>query len=436
MSIDECVILSDGKYSMESKVRRLSVHNNTSLPTMMNMPKLRSLTIFELGGVAIDWMPSISRYHLLRVLDLRGSHLKDLSRLGFVGSLSHLRYLRLSSLSTRGANRLPVEIGKLRLLQTLDLFDTAVEELPSSIIGLRQLVCVRGPARVGPERLALTLPDGMKNLTSLEVVDLAAVESKCIAEELGHLTQLRVLGIKVNFGMVFNDLMAYCEALVESLGKLKKIESLLIDCCFDIDLDGSMEEPLGNLRRLCIYDPMMLPTWIKPASVPILSYLDIRVQCERRDDIRVLGALPCLRHLKFNVKYGPMNTHRAWSDSDDDEAVERRRFAAGPDAFPSLVSCEFECGVHAQSVAPSLFPPGSMPRLQDLCLRINTYDFSGGELFSLDDLALAHLTSLRSLTHALCLSGREVKELRRSVKQRVRHEVAVHPNNIRLVQRY
>ncbi|CAL4980721.1 unnamed protein product [Urochloa decumbens] len=432
----------DEKYSMESKIRRLSVHNNTSWPTMMNMPKLRSLTIFKPAGVEIDWMASLSRYHLLRVLDLQGCRLKDLSSLGFVGSLSHLRYLCLSS-SNRVADRLPEEIGKLRFLQTLDLSDTAVDELPSSIIGLRQLMCIHGPARFGPEDVVLTLPDGMKNLTSLEVVDRAAVESKCIAEELGHLTQLRVLGIKVLFIILVKDVMAHCEALVKSLGKLKKIESLEIHCCFLLNLDGSMEEPLGNLRRLCICDPTVLPTWIKPASVPILSYLDLRVKYERRDDIMVLGALPCLRHLKFEVTDAPIITCGGWSSDSDDEApdphalwlgwiqqaMERRRFVAGTDAFPSAVSCEFHSGTGAQSVVPSLFPPGAMPRLQHLGLSINEEDFGSRGLFSLDDLALAHLTSLRRLTFRL--RGDEAREVRRSVKQRVRHEVAVHPNNLR-----
>ncbi|CAN6372406.1 unnamed protein product [Urochloa humidicola] len=435
MSTDECVILGDGKHSMESKVRRLSVHNNTSLPTLMNMPKLRSVTIFELAGVAIDWMPSLSHYHLLRVLDLRGSHLKDLSGLGFVGSLSHLRYLRLSSSNYGCADRLPVQIGNLRFLQTLDLSETAVEELPSSIIGVRQLMCIHGPKHYGSKDVVLTLPDGIKNLSSLEVVDRVAVKSKCTAEELGHLTQLRVLEVRVQFGMLLVDVMAYWEALLESLGKLKKIESLEIISCFNIDLNGSMEEPLGNLRRLRIYDSRVLPTWIKPASVPILSYLNLWVKYERRDDIRVLGALPCLRHLRFEVGYGPMNTRPAWSDSDDEapkpQAVEQRRFVAEPDAFPSAVTCEFDYdGGVATSVVPSLFPPGSMPRLQHLGLRINVEDFVGGGLFSLDDLALAHLTSLQSLNLDVASRG-VTAEVRRSVEQRVRHEVAVHPNNLR-----
>ncbi|CAO2149252.1 unnamed protein product [Urochloa humidicola] len=428
LSTDECFVVGDGKYSMESKIRRLSVHNNTSWPTMMNMPKLRSLTIFDPAGVAIDWMPSLSRYHLLRVLDLQGCKLKDLSRLGFVGSLFHLRYLRLSSSSKsdvfldryRDADRLPVEIGKLQFLQTLDLSDTTVREFPSSIIGLRQLMCIHCPAYFELKDEVLLLPHGLKNFTSLEVVDRAAVVSECIAEELGHLTQLRVLGLMVMFA-------TRSEALVESLGKLKKIESLRIDSSLDANLNGSMEEPLGNLRRLCIYNAMMLPTWIKPALVPILSYLDIWVGHEQRDDIRVLGALPCLRHLKFKVMFAP-----EWYDSDSEdpefEPVERRRFVAGPDSFPSVVSCQFESWDGAQSVVPSLFPPGSMPRLQHLGLMTNPGDFGAGRMFSLDDLALAHLTSLQSLT--LLDAFGWTSEKSRSVEQRVRHEVAVHPNNL------
>jgi len=109
-------ILGDGKHSLESKhqVRWLSLlnNNNTAWP-VMKMPKLRSLTIFKPAGVAIDPMtPSLSCYHLLRVLDLQGCNVEDLASLGLVGSLTHLRYLGLPSSSKRSA-KLPIEIGKL-----------------------------------------------------------------------------------------------------------------------------------------------------------------------------------------------------------------------------------------------------------------------------------------------------------------------------------
>jgi disease resistance protein RPM1 len=74
---------------MESKVRWLSLYNNSTAWATTKMPKLRSLTIFTPDDAVIDPTPSISRYLLLRVLDLRDYELNDLASLGFVGSLSH-----------------------------------------------------------------------------------------------------------------------------------------------------------------------------------------------------------------------------------------------------------------------------------------------------------------------------------------------------------
>jgi len=118
---------------MESKVRRLSLHNNSTTWPTIKMPKLRSLTIFPPAGVVIDPTPFLSRYLLLRVLDLQGCKLNDLASLRFVGILSHLQYLGLPSTEGDGPCQLPVEIGKLRFLQTLDLYETRVEELPPSV---------------------------------------------------------------------------------------------------------------------------------------------------------------------------------------------------------------------------------------------------------------------------------------------------------------
>jgi disease resistance protein RPM1 len=120
LSKEECFITTisgdDGKHSLDSKqVRRLSLHDDTFDWPSMNMPKLRSLTIFKPAAVVviIPTPPSLS-YHLLRVLDLGGEKVDDLACLGFLGSLSHLRYLRLSSSGVAGVDRLPEEIGKLR----------------------------------------------------------------------------------------------------------------------------------------------------------------------------------------------------------------------------------------------------------------------------------------------------------------------------------
>jgi disease resistance protein RPM1 len=116
-------------------------------------------------------------------------------------------------------DQLPVEVGKLRFLQTLDLTGTRVKELPSIVIrGLGQLMCLRG-SWIGEGNTRL--PYGLKKLTSLAVLEDVVVTSGRIAEQLGHLTELRVL--KLSTEEADKDEWTACsESLLESLGKLTK----------------------------------------------------------------------------------------------------------------------------------------------------------------------------------------------------------------------
>jgi disease resistance protein RPM1 len=433
------VVLGDGKRFLGRKqeVRRLSLHSYIAWPAM-NMQKMRSLTIFKpavstfkpadvvVGGS----MPSLSSYHLLRVLDLRDYKVKDLASMGFVGSLSHLRYLGLSTSARKerrlGADPLPVELGKLQFLQTLDVSETKVE-VPSSIIaGIRQLMCLRGRGVYFPESTSLSF-GGLKNLTSLKVLESAVVTSEHIAKELGYLTRLRVLEVSVRIphlmGKIYgghDEWSACTNALVESLVKLKEIESLhirynnFIPLCFN----GSMEEPLGNLRKLRIDRAQMVPTWIGSSSLPSLTHLYILAIHERTAYIiQVLGKLPCLRHLNLIVTRVRK------------EKLMGGRCVVERDAFPCLVRCEFRV---PGGMAPSMFPRGAMPKLQDFTFNIELKQFWGGTgSATVDDMALDHLPSLRSVTVSSLhyFGGDEArKDKVEGVRRRLEHEAAVHPN--------
>jgi disease resistance protein RPM1 len=410
LSEEECFITAGlgSDVITESKVRWLSLHDQIGWPTM-KMPKLRSLTIFREAGIEIDPMPpSFSSYRLLRVLDLRSFYLNNLASMGFIGTLSHLRYLGLSSRHAENTS-LPDEIGKLHFLQTLDVSKTRVSKLPSSITKLQQLMCLRGGGKTflfSPGGF-LRLPDGLKKLTSLEVLESVNVQSESMAAELGHLTQLRVLKVIMRTSG---------KVLMESLGKLTKLQTLYIESGFfkRVDLNFSVEEPLllGSLRWLHLHSITLVPTWFRPASLPSLSYLHMVVKQEQREDIQVLGTLPCLTYLHFGVL--------------GYKALER--CAVGPNAFPHLVKCEFYIG---GGVVPRTFQGGAMPRLQEFAFGIKEEEFGNRRRGpTVHDMVLSHLPSLRTVTVRgdACFYS-ERNDRAKKLREKLEHEAAVHPNH-------
>ncbi|CAO2142951.1 unnamed protein product [Urochloa humidicola] len=388
--------------SSGSKIRRLSLHN-TTWPTM-EMPKLRSLiTMFT--SATTNSMPSLSCCHLLRVLDHQSCNHKDHPSLRFVGNLFHLRYLSLAGTEYDG--EFPVEMGKLQFLQTLDISLAQINELPSSIVGLRQLICLRVPRKT-------RLPNGLRCLKNIEDLERVTVDSAFMAEELGHLMQLRKLSVwlrRDKDGIWDENL---CTALVSSLAKLHKIQNLQVITSHDVaaDLQGSVESSLDNMRYISIKRATSLPTFICPASLPLLSSLDIHMDLVRTDDIRVLGMLQALRLLHVEVS--------------GVQVLER--FMVSPGAFPSAVTCSFS----SFSIAPSAFPPGAMPNLKEFTFSIRLEDFAGGNFVG-DDLALGHLPSLRHLDVSLVGEQDVSEEVVTEVEEKLRHEADVHCNHPNII---
>jgi len=228
-----------------------------------------------------------------------------------------------------------------------------------------------------------TLPNGLRNLTSLEELWWAVVDSAHTAEELGHLTQLRIITVLLKLDKEAGCDEGICKALVESLGKLQNIRHLEVTTDSRVmNLEGSRES-LGNLSYLSIYRISSLPTWINPGSLLLLSFLEIEVAHQvRREDIQVLGMLQALRILEVSV-------------SGNNRQV-LGRFMVGPDAFPCARTCIFD----GFQTVPSMFPRGAMPRLETFRFHICLQDFFQGE-FTTDDLALDLLPSLRTVSVGL-----------------------------------
>jgi disease resistance protein RPM1 len=310
----------------------------------------------------------------------------------------------LNLTDTGYAGELPREIGKLQFLQTLDFNRTGIKEVPLSVFGLRQLMSLY----VG-DSTRLPTTSGLRNLSSLEQLQMN-VDSAYIAEELGHLTQLRLLSVMLRKDLEGRWDESMCRVLVGSLGKLHKIQTLVVQIADDVevDLEGSVDS-LWNLSHLFIYETSRFPTWIDPTSFLLLSYLEIKVGQVRSEDIKVLGMLQALRVMEVKVAAAK-------------QVFER--FMISADAFPCVTRCRFS----GFSMVPSMFPPGAMPRLQRFKFDIRQEDFSDSEI-TVDDLALSHLPSLQTVRVRLDGEDTVSEELAMKVEEALRNEGRAHPNH-------
>ncbi|GJN05075.1 hypothetical protein PR202_ga22676 [Eleusine coracana subsp. coracana] len=187
----------DNKQQLVSEscnVRRLAIQKTSvehnSWVAAGHMSQMRS---FVASLCDISMKLPLSRFQVLRVLALEyceftteSHHLKHLE------SLAHLRYLGLNHTPTV---ELPEEIGCLKFLQTLDLQKAGIEELPSSIRQVTQLMCLRG------DYTTRAPPDGIiSKLTSLEelwIFPASADRFRSFVRELGNLWELRTLRTRI-----------------------------------------------------------------------------------------------------------------------------------------------------------------------------------------------------------------------------------------------
>ncbi|EEE56751.1 hypothetical protein OsJ_06284 [Oryza sativa Japonica Group] len=279
---------------------------------------------------------------------------------------------------------------------------------PSATDLLRHLtsLCFDGFARV---------PDGIGSLTRLEhlayvLIDCATVG---ILEELGNLTELRVLCI------IFWD--GWNDKLVGLLHKLQKIQRLSIDVCMN-----NVRKNMGGLdawvapRHLVALDTekicwfSSLPAWMtNPSHVPNLRSLSIAVREIRQADVETLGRLPALRDLQLQVDHEELGIR----------GVVLVIGSAG--SFACLVCC----GLWG-FVGPAVFRRGAMPRLRTLRSRFSVREaiaVAGAGDDGLD-LGLGSLPSLQEVNVSLDCEGASEEEVN-ELKAALRRATKIHPNH-------
>ncbi|TVU32389.1 hypothetical protein EJB05_24119, partial [Eragrostis curvula] len=365
----------------DKPVRRLSFRGgseaeNSASPAITSVPQLRSLSVFNSSPIAatID----LTRCEFLRVLVLEGCDLRPESHhhiLKHLGSLTHLRYLGLRG--TRLGARVPEEIGNLGCLQVLDMAGTMVDELPTSVVRLVRLTCLRVDD-------CTRMPSGIGSLTALEELSEVSTHlSPDVVRELRRLPKLRVLRIRL-----WKPDQATDDALAESLRKLGKIRTLDVyvtggDARHELDAVRERWTPpprcLREFRaetKSSRWSPLRrLPAWVEAWTVPRLAVLLVQVTELRLRDVDALGRLPTLGTLRVEPRATP------------------EPLAVATSAFPGLT----ECRLRGSCLAP-VFRRGAAPRLRrlELCFRVrDTVDLAGNGGF---EFGLGNLASLEEVT--------------------------------------
>lgn len=392
---DNFVLRSDRQKSIpqQCKIRRLSLQDGETniVKETEDLSHVRSIIAF---GDAYKRMPPLSKFPLLRVLDLEGfpgynNHPRDLRR------LRHLRYLQL-----RGYLETEVleEIGNLQYLKTLDLSNANLQdhELPASIAQLKNLQILL----VG---LNVRMPDGIGNLIQLQVVSWIKAAPNTV-DELAKLTELKVLCI---YGLGNDE--SIDKAFLQSLSKLTNLLGIFIDQSGLCSLYGMPD--LGRvLKGLQFFRGTstrfhQLPRWF--SSLSQLSGLTITVKGLTQDDIDMLGALSLLRSLQLDVA--------------SDGTITTERLLIGSDKpFCYLEELKFNHFARCWLV----FGQGEMPRLQRLELSIDVRKRVGGGL----DTGLENLTSLKHAVVIVSCYQATMSEVE-DAETKIRDAFDNHPNH-------
>ncbi|XP_066383362.1 disease resistance protein RGA5-like [Miscanthus floridulus] len=414
-----------------SNVRRLTHQNriaehNNSEAVVIGMPKVRSYTAFM---CCIDSRGQFLRFKLLRVLDIVGCNFKEGCHLEHLGDLLHLRYLRIKFYGR--FLELPIQLGNLKLLQTLDVGGT----LPASIVQLKDLV--RLCAQYG-------VPDGIRKLVSLEelrIVIGCSDKPKRFFKELASLRELRVLV----FGTQGTD-ESMQRDFVESLSNMQKLQYIHVHSSPWL-ADTAMWEAVGlvlprPLHYLGWHEIRLskLPSCINPSALPILAHLELFVITMDEQDLKLLARLPVLCYL--NLTTWSTVTASNINSSDRSFFQKLRYFEFNqmvqfeqPDEEDASVSLHIWNGEDATAIASrnssdsrKVVPSGVMPNLEVLCFNVNLRALKDNYRDYCGNIGLEYLPSLRELRGWIIRGDMPVAESDAALAP-LRDACNVHPNH-------
>ncbi|KAM3206488.1 hypothetical protein ACQJBY_061921 [Aegilops geniculata] len=330
-------------------IRRLSLRNSSVPQSTKRLPRVRTL-------VAINSVPPLSIFPVVRVLELEECTGRDMKG---VCNLVHLRYLRLSQKYYDHyygyCIKLPEAIGSLQLLQTLDLKEARIEELPSTVVQLRQVRVLEISLRKWDKRCEKRLLQWLCNLKQLQVLCIFAP------------------GLSLDFMLQVDH---WTPSHLQRFTACPRDQTQQ-----HIFREGSVWAELSPFSTL--------PRWIDSSLCSRLSDLSIMVRILCRADIQILADFLMLRSLCLEVV----------------EATGTRLEVNATTAFPCLGNLKL-----ASRAMGLVFRPGGMQKLQKLWLCFDvaeTKDVLGDFDFGLENLS--SLMTVKVEMDCRCASLSEVE---------------------------
>ncbi|CAL4940171.1 unnamed protein product [Urochloa decumbens] len=322
------VSLVGGQYegmSYDTAIRRLSIHGgaegadsssknmaarrgtkNAAIKGMM-VRHVRSLSMFD--PEAHSLLTRLGEFTLLRVLDL-----EDCKGLGekHMSCICRMYLLRFLSLKGTEITVMPRRIGDLEHLQTLDVRETCLKDLPETVKKLEKLehLLLSGKSNRWFSWIGWMLPQGINKMKALRQLNRAVViHDDKVAKEIGELDQLQELAIYVDTRKGMNPKVV--EELACCLSKMYSLRWLDIGNfgCGKwpfspiMNFLGEVETPPRLLQYLRICGHIeRLPDWV--GSLNDLAKLDILwtyLKCVQL--FNVLCRLPNLKNLSLGAYF-------------------------------------------------------------------------------------------------------------------------------------
>jgi len=303
-----CRVLEAGNTTFHGKSRCLSIHDATeNVFETSEYSRVRSIFLFNTNKIPRSFIVKLfKKFKLLKVLDFEDAPIDYLPQ--EVGNLFHLKHLSLRKTKVK---ILPKSVGRLLNLHTLNISETAVFELPIEIFRLyklRHILAHSYDIEIKNSFYSLRgvkMHEGvgcLKELHMLSIIDANHLRVD-LFEELGKLSQLRMLGIS-------NITAKSGRALCTSIQNMVHLKNLFVGSTTEdeiIDLQ-SISSPPQFLEHISLWGRLKkLPNWI--LELQNLATLFLSFSSLEEDPLSCVQALPNLVTLGLNHAYEGEQLH-------------------------------------------------------------------------------------------------------------------------------